>query len=107
MPGHLPPHVEATPQAAIQVIPGYTREVKTAISIPDETFQRVERVAHKHGMKRSQFYTAAAERYANELEATDLVAAINAVADIVNTDESTDFAVTASEHHLAEDDTPW
>ncbi|WP_141003431.1 CopG family transcriptional regulator [Nocardioides humi] len=69
--------------------------MKTAISVPDEIFARVERVAGRHGMNRSQFYSAAAERYADELEDADLTAAIDAVADEVNADESSRFAAAA------------
>jgi len=46
--------------------------VKTAISVPDGIYTRAERVAKKHGMNRSQFYAAAADRYADELESADL-----------------------------------
>jgi hypothetical protein len=75
--------------------------VKTAISVPDETFDRAERLAKKHGMNRSQFYSTAADRYADELESADITAAIDAVVDTANTDESTQFAVAAG-HRLSE-----
>jgi len=42
--------------------------MKTAISIPDGDFARFERVAARHGMNRSEFYAAAARRFADELE---------------------------------------
>lgn len=54
--------------------------MKTAISLPDVDFERFERVAGRHGMNRSEFYRAAAERYADELEgASELTAAADAV----------------------------
>lgn len=89
------------------VIPGYTPRVKTAISVPDEIYARVERVAAAHGMNRSQFYAAAASRYADELESTDLTDAINAVVDEVNVDESTWFAVDAGTRMVAGVDDEW
>lgn len=58
----------------------YTSRMKTAISLPDDDFQRFERVAERHGMNRSEFYRTAALRYAEELEgATELTAITNAV----------------------------
>lgn len=59
---------------------GYTRSVKTAISVPDPEFERYEQVARRHGMNRSEFYRAAAARLADELEgARELTAIANAV----------------------------
>lgn len=57
-------------------------------------------------MKRSQFYAAAADRYADELESADLTAAIDSFARAVSADDSTRFAVTAG-RHLPEDDGEW
>ena len=38
---------------------GYTRKMKTAISIPDAVFAEAERVAHSLGLSRSELYTRA------------------------------------------------
>ena len=91
----------------MRVIPGYTPGVKTAISVPDETFDRAERLAKRHGMNRSQFYATAAAWYAEELESADLTDAIDAVVDAVNTDESTSFAVGAGRRVLEGVDEEW
>ncbi|GAA3058435.1 MULTISPECIES: hypothetical protein [Actinomycetes] len=80
--------------------------MKTAISVPDGTFERAERVALRHGMNRSQFYAKAAERYADELDAHDTTATIDSVVDVVNADESARFAV-ASGHRMADGDDEW
>lgn len=57
--------------------------MKTAISVPDndfERFERFERVAARHGMNRSEFYRVAARRLADELEGeSDLTAVANSV----------------------------
>lgn len=90
-----------------EVIPSYTRPVKTAISIPDEIHARAERVARKHGMNRSQFYAAAADRLADELESADLTAAIDAVVDAVTSDESNEFAVEAGGMIVLAEDEQW
>lgn len=42
--------------------------MKTAISLPDRDFERIERVAARHGLNRSEFYRRAALRLADELE---------------------------------------
>jgi metal-responsive CopG/Arc/MetJ family transcriptional regulator len=42
--------------------------VKTAISIPDATFERVDRQARELGVSRSEFYTRAAERWLDALD---------------------------------------
>jgi metal-responsive CopG/Arc/MetJ family transcriptional regulator len=42
--------------------------VKTAISLPDETFERVERAAAKLGVSRSEFFARAAERWLDALD---------------------------------------
>lgn len=76
--------------------------MKTAISVPDETFERIERVAKKHGMNRSQFYATAAAKYADELESNELTAAIDAVADAVNDDDSTTAARAAANRTLSD-----
>ncbi|WP_432558172.1 hypothetical protein [Granulicoccus sp. GXG6511] len=81
--------------------------MKTAISVPDETHARVERVAKSHGMNRSQFYALAAERLADELESADVTAAIDAVVDAVNRDESIQFALAASRRVLVAGDDEW
>lgn len=78
--------------------------MKTAISVPDETYDRAERAAKQHGMNRSQFYAAAADRYADELESADLTAAIDAVVDAVMTDDSMQAAVKAGRRVLEADD---
>jgi predicted DNA-binding protein len=81
--------------------------MKTAISVPDETFERAERVARKHGMKRSRFYATAVDRYSAELESADLTAAIDAVVDAAGIDESSRFAVTASRRRVNKGADEW
>jgi metal-responsive CopG/Arc/MetJ family transcriptional regulator len=52
--------------------------VKTAISIPDETFARVEATAARLGVSRSEFFSRAAERWLDDLEGAGTTAAIDA-----------------------------
>jgi metal-responsive CopG/Arc/MetJ family transcriptional regulator len=53
--------------------------VKTAISIPDATFARVEASAARLGVSRSEFFARAAERWIADLEDAQTTAAIDAV----------------------------
>jgi hypothetical protein len=46
--------------------------MKTAISIPDGLFRRVDRMVRKLGISRSQFYAEAAERYLQEKDDSDI-----------------------------------
>lgn len=89
------------------VIPGYTSAVKTAISVPDRTFERAERAAQRHGLNRSQLYATAVERYLDELEAGDLTAAIDAVVEVANADHATGDAASAGRRVVADGDEEW
>jgi metal-responsive CopG/Arc/MetJ family transcriptional regulator len=51
--------------------------VKTAISIPDETFRRVDAAARRLQVSRSEFFVRAAERWLASLEADSTTQAIN------------------------------
>jgi metal-responsive CopG/Arc/MetJ family transcriptional regulator len=51
--------------------------MKTAISVPDETFHRVERRAAELGVSRSEFYATAAARYLDELDSETLTSQID------------------------------
>jgi antitoxin MazE6 len=66
--------------------------VKTAISIPDEAFRRVERHAARLHMSRSEFFARAADRWADELEKEDLTHAINAALELAGDGDQDDGA---------------
>ena len=52
--------------------------MKTAISVPDSIYERVERRAAELGLNRSEFYTFAADRYLRELDDQDVTDRLNA-----------------------------
>lgn len=62
--------------------------MKTAISVPDETFERVERLAKRLGVSRSEFFARAAAYWADALESSDLTAAINSAIDAGGDDDT-------------------
>jgi metal-responsive CopG/Arc/MetJ family transcriptional regulator len=51
--------------------------MKTAISLPDETFARVEEAAKRLGVSRSEFFARAAERWLDDLEDDETTGAID------------------------------
>ncbi len=66
--------------------------MKTAISIPDAAFDRVRRHAIRLGMSRSEFFTRAAERWADELEDAELTRAIDEALELAGDGDQDDAA---------------
>lgn len=90
------------------VIPGYTRFMKTAISVPDDTFARVSRTSNELGMSRSEFFSRAAQRYLDELDAQSLTGQIDdAVARLSSAEDSAASAVAAGHSLLDDMDDEW
>ncbi len=82
--------------------------MKTAISLPDDTFQRVEIKAKKLGMSRSEFFTKAALRYLDELDIESLTHLIDEVIDAQGqSDDSVTDAVNVGHRLLAGMDEDW
>jgi metal-responsive CopG/Arc/MetJ family transcriptional regulator len=84
---------------------GYTRPMKTAISLPDADFERFDRLAAANNMSRSEFYRAAAERFARELEdSNELTAIANAALLQIGDDDEMDSWLEASRRRLGSTD---
>jgi metal-responsive CopG/Arc/MetJ family transcriptional regulator len=62
--------------------------MKTAISLTDTTFQRVESAARRLGVSRSEFFARAAERWLNDLDDDQTTAAIDRAIAETSTDTS-------------------
>ena len=62
---------------------GYTRSMKTAVSLPDELFERAEQLAIRLGKSRSQVYREALAEYLFRREPQSVTAALDAVVDDV------------------------
>jgi metal-responsive CopG/Arc/MetJ family transcriptional regulator len=58
---------------------GYTLGMKTAISVPDEVFNRVEKLVRRLGSSRSQVYTAALKEYVARHAPDDVTEAMDRV----------------------------
>lgn len=93
---------------ATRVIPGYTHAMKTAISLSDETFERVSRTASDLGMSRSEFFARAAQRYLDELDAQSLTGQIDSALERLDgTDEAEAAAVAVGYRVLGAVDDEW
>ena len=79
--------------------------MKTAISLPNETFDRASRRAKELGMSRSEFFARAATNYLDKLDARSLTARMDTALDLIGgMDESAELAVNAGRHVLGDSD---
>jgi metal-responsive CopG/Arc/MetJ family transcriptional regulator len=83
------------------VIPGYTTCMKTAISVPDATFDAVNRRVRELGLNRSEFFSIAAQHYLDELDRLSLTAQIDEALTIITTDSESAAATRAGRARLA------
>lgn len=82
--------------------------MKTAISVPDETYQRATQRARDLGMSRSEFFAVAAARYLDELDSEPLTQQIDAAVDAASTGEDTNSdAADLGRRLLDADDSQW
>ena len=82
--------------------------MKTAISIPDDTFERASTRARDLGISRSQFFTTAAQHYLDELDAQSITLQIDtALSRLAGTDQSAADAVAMGHRTLADTDEEW
>ena len=90
------------------VIPSYTEGVKTAISVPDATYERVSKRAQELGMSRSELFSRAAASYLDELDSKSVTHQIDlAVASLGHSDDSAADAVAAGHRLLAATTDEW
>lgn len=83
--------------------------MKTAISVPDDTFDRASARARDRGMSRSEFFTTAARHYLDELDAASVTRQIDAaLVELEGVDGSSADAVARGHRVLAAvDDVEW
>ncbi len=76
--------------------------MKTAISVPNETYQRASRRALDLGMSRSEFFSRAAARYLDELDSESVTRQIDlVVAALGQGDDSATDAIAAGQRLVA------
>jgi metal-responsive CopG/Arc/MetJ family transcriptional regulator len=77
--------------------------MKTAISLPDSTFDRASRRAKELGMSRSEFFARAADNYLDELDAKSLTSQMDAALEMMSgMDESSAVAVAVGRSVLGD-----
>jgi metal-responsive CopG/Arc/MetJ family transcriptional regulator len=86
------------------VIPGYTRDVKTAISLPDDTYEQASSRAAELGISRSEFFARAARRYLDELASQSLTQQIDEALQAADDDSNTVAAAVGRGYLAAQDD---
>lgn len=57
----------------------HTIRMKTAISIPDNIFEEVNKLAQENKISRSQIFCAAVEEYLKKMKARKLLEALNSI----------------------------
>jgi len=78
--------------------------VKTAISLPETTFERATKKSKELGISRSEFFARAAEVYLDELAGHSLTRQIDEALETAGPDGSSSAAVTVGRHRVAEED---
>lgn len=81
--------------------------MKTAISLPDELYEQVERWITHLGVNRSAFFARAAERYVRELEAESLTQQIDDALDRIGGDATMPDVLEYNRRRLAGEDEDW
>jgi metal-responsive CopG/Arc/MetJ family transcriptional regulator len=79
---------------------GYTAGMKTAVSIPDDVFEKVERLAKRGRRSRSEVYTAALREYVARHSPDEVTEAINRVCAEVDQTEDIKFLNAAARRLL-------
>lgn len=75
--------------------------MKTAISVPDDTFEQATRQAAELGISRSEFFARAARRYLDELASRSLTQQVNDALRAAGPDDSAIAAAHAGRDLLA------
>ena len=78
--------------------------MKTAISLPDDTYEQATRQAAELGISRSEFFARAARRYLDELAEESITQQIDEALDSAGADDSGAVAVAAGRARLASED---
>lgn len=101
----IPATFDDAPRGLVQIAPGdprsvherpraarcgYTTGMKTAVSIPDEIFQRAERLAKRNRRSRSELYAAALDEYVARHSPDEVTDVMNRVCERVG-DEKDEF----------------
>lgn len=77
--------------------------MKTAISVPDDTFEQATRRAGELGVSRSEFFARAARRYLDDLDRASLTDQIDRALEAAGDDDSAVLAAESGRRRLGAD----
>jgi metal-responsive CopG/Arc/MetJ family transcriptional regulator len=80
--------------------PGYTPGMKTAVSIPDDVFQKAERLARRMKKSRSELFSNALAEYVARHAPDHVTEKMNQVCAEIGLDETDPFVSAASRRIL-------
>jgi hypothetical protein len=78
--------------------------MKTAISLPDDTFEAATKRAAELGMSRSEFFAVAARRYLDQLDKASVTELINDALQDAPADDTADLAAATGLRRLSAGD---
>lgn len=77
-----------------------SQSMKVAVSIPDDLFNRVDRLARSSARSRSAVYAEALDAYVREKEPDEFIRSLDAALATIDQTGDTDFVRAASDHLL-------
>jgi predicted transcriptional regulator len=80
---------------------GYTPGMKTAVSVPDDLFAQVDRLARRSLRSRSEVYSAALREYLARHAPDEVTAGLDLVVAAVGPSVDTSFSAAAARRTLA------
>lgn len=80
--------------------------MKTAISVPDDTFERATKLAASLGMSRSELFARAAQRYIEQFDDEAVAREIDSAMAQID-DDSSHAAVASGRVRLSRDHEAW
>lgn len=81
--------------------------MKTVVSVPDGTFERVTRHARALGITTSEFFARAAEHYLDELDGKSLTERMNAALEQIGETDTSNGAAAAGRARLTKTSNEW
>lgn len=88
----------------VQLVAGYTSGMKTAVSVPDDLFEKVDRLARRTRRSRSEVYSAALREYVARHAPDEVTETMDRVCAAVE-DQADAFVSTAGRRVL--ENTEW
>lgn len=79
---------------------GYTPGMKTAVSVPDDLFAQVDRLARRSRRSRSEVYSAALREYVARHAPDEVTAGLDAVVTEIGQPDASAFTATAARRTL-------